>query len=72
MTWVLPSPDAAAGYVLLALRKEHGWSQRQAAEFFGVSLRAWQYYETDARRVPRSLLRRTVEHLNAPNEVPNK
>jgi transcriptional regulator with XRE-family HTH domain len=66
MTWILPSPDAAAGYVLLAFRKDRGLSQRQAAAVFGVSLRAWQYYEGDARPVPRPLLRRVVDRLNTP------
>jgi transcriptional regulator with XRE-family HTH domain len=46
------------------MRKEHGWSQAQAAAQFGISLRAWQYYEANTRLVPRPIIRRVVEILN--------
>jgi transcriptional regulator with XRE-family HTH domain len=35
---------------LLELRKKKGLKQREMAEFMGISLRAWQYYESGEKK----------------------
>lgn len=63
--WIVPKPTDPSGYILKALRAEYGLTQAEAAETFGVSLRAWQYYEADKRRAPRKMVKSAVETLNS-------
>jgi len=62
--WIVPAASQPAGHILKALRDERDLTQSRAAIHFGLSVRAWQNYESDARRVPRWLTRYAVEWLN--------
>lgn len=63
--WIVPKPNEPSGHILKALRAEYGLTQAEAAATYGLSLRAWQYYEADRRRTPRKLVRSVVERLNS-------
>lgn len=51
------SPDAAR---VRLWRANRGFTQREAAEWYGVTERTWQRYESGERSVPRPLLRRIL------------
>lgn len=42
-------------------RERQQWSQTQAADWYGVSVRQWRRYEHGVSRVPRPLERRIHE-----------
>lgn len=67
--WIVPKPDQPTGHLLKSWRAEYGLTQTQGAEHFGVSLRAWQYYESDKRRAPRKIVRSIVDTLNAQTKL---
>lgn len=67
--WIVPKPKEPTGHILKALRAEYGLTQSAAAEHFGVSLRAWQYYEADKRRAPRKIVKSAVTSLNTQTKL---
>lgn len=46
----------------LSFRQWNGWTQEQAAAWYGCSERSWRRYETGERAVPLPLLLRMREH----------
>lgn len=43
---------------VLAWRERRGWTQAQAARWYGVSVRTWRRWERDEIRVPARVLKR--------------
>lgn len=40
---------------LRRFRQRRGWTQAEAADWYGCSTRSWQRYESGSRRIPRPL-----------------
>lgn len=43
-------------------RVRRGWTQEEAAGWYGCDVRSWQRYESGERRVPAPLLRRIDQY----------
>lgn len=50
---------------LLEWRRARGWTQREAAEWYGCSSRAWQRYESGEAAVPEPLAKRIADPIPA-------
>lgn len=46
--------------IVRAFREERGWTQAEAAEWYGCTERSWRRYESCDRPVPLPLLRRVM------------
>lgn len=46
--------------MLLDFRNRKGWTQEEAAEWFGCTARSWSRYETGARKTPQPLVNRIM------------
>lgn len=52
------APTKGSAVHVIAFRKAKGWTQEQAADWYGCTVRSWQRWEAGDRRVPGPLLKR--------------
>lgn len=57
---------------VLRFRASRGWTQAQAAKWWGVSVRSWRRWETGASPIPTPLAARILPALKRLDRAPSK